>query len=797
MSTIIIAQPTGNTGGNSNDKKNPNTGPYNNPYGNNPYGNNPYTDPSQSKDDYRKYQERYEQEQRDKRDRTTEDIDKEKNTTDKVDAKKQLNFQDLNNPENKLDPQILELYKNDPEYLKYLNASQNQNSDDPLVTKDEKDNAKQIFGAGFFDNNLFDLSDRGPSAPPLDYRLGPGDEIIVSMWGSAELQKTYTISKDGSIFPNLVGKIYLQGLNFDAASKVIESRFRKIIPSNTNIDVQLGKSRTIRVTVVGEVKRQGTYPISAYSTALNVLFRAGGVSDKGNLRKIEIRREGRTVEVLDLYKYLQKGEQAEEIYLEDNDYIFVDVYEKIIEAKGQFKRPMYYQMTSNEGLIDLVELAGGSASNARNSMIQLKTIRDEAEQYINISLRELDANGDDIILKDGDVVNLKPINEGVKNTVKVEGAVEYPDDYEVIKGNRISNIIEKAGGLQSTAYKPRAFVFRDNNMNESDAIKIDLLKLDELTSNIEVQAGDIVRILSTRDFENKYFIDVSGFVRKPTKVPYYKNMKLKDALLIAGGLTLEAEGGRIEISNVVDSVDKYNITSKGNKIILVSINSNLEIDEASENIVIKPLDKIFVRRKTQIISQDVVTIVGEVDYPGPYVLTSKNESLSSIIRRSGGIKKTAFAEGAKLYRKGMGQIVVDLPAALNKKNSNADIILKDSDIIIIPPANDIVSVKGEVQNQINVRFDNNNSSLKHYISLSGGYGERPWKNRINVRYQNGKIKSTKNYVFMRVYPKVAEGSTISVPMKPKREGAKATEVFGYSLSAVTSLATLLVLFRSL
>jgi protein involved in polysaccharide export with SLBB domain len=294
-----------------------------------------------------------------------------------------------------------------------------------------------------------------------------------------------------------------------------------------------------------------------------------------------------------------------------------------------------------------------------------------------------------------------------------------------------------------------------------------------------------------KDFEEEYFIEVNGYVRTPKRVPYYKNMKLKDVLLLCGGLRLDAENGRIEISNVVDSISRYAIESKGNQIKIVSIDANLELDKSSENIIIKPMDRIYVRRKSEFLATEKVQVIGEVEYPGEFVLVGRNERLSSIIQRAGGLKKTAYSEGARLFRAKIGQVVI-------QKKSTLDIVLKDSDVIIIPSLNDIVSIRGEVQSSTNIKFDPSNMDIRYYIAAAGGYADRPWKNRIYIKYQNGRIKSTKNYLIARVYPKVKEGSTIYVPLKPKKENTtKFSEVFSYSLSALTTLATLLILSRSL
>jgi len=485
--------------------------------------------------------------------------------------------------------------------------------------------------------------------------------------------------------------------------------------------------------------------------------------------------------------------------LEDNDYIYVDVYDKLVKADGMFKRPMYYQLTDDEGLKDLIYFSGGASSSSRNSLIHIKTIIDEEERYIDIPGKQyFDATSyDDIILNNGDVVSIKPINEGLKNVVKIEGAINYPDDYEVKEGEKLSKIIARAGGLNPSAYLPKAFLFRGNNQLESNGIKIDLNNLEK--HDIIVLSGDRIKILSEKMFEETYQIDVIGNVRKPGKIPYYKNMKLKDALLLSGGLNLDAENGRIEISNVVDSIDKYTITNKnGVNIKIVSINANLEIDEVSENITIKPLDRIYVRRKVEFLPQDKIRIIGEVSYPGEYVLINKSEKISSIIKRAGGLLPTAYSEGSKLIRRGVGPIVIDLPEAMSKNSFKADLALRDSDMIIVPSVNDIVTVKGEVQSIINIKFDKDFQDVNYYIGNAGGFGERPWKSRINVKYQNGRIKKTTNFLFIHKYPKVKEGCIVNVPRKPERENkTKFSEIFASTMSALTGVATLILLGKSL
>ncbi len=765
----------------------------------NPYDRNPYNPDQQNSTNF--FEQDAKNDPKDKQ-TTQQKNNQNQNPANNPNTVNQNKFQDLNSKRSDAEElKIQELYKNDPDYLEYLRLTK-QEQEVKIDTLNKADSLKKtVYGANFFSNNVFDLSDKTPTAPPLDYRLGPGDEVIVSIWGEAELQQSYTIAKDGSIFPSRAGKIYLQGLTFEAASRIISQKFRKIVPSATNIDVQMGKPRTIRVTIVGEVKKQGTYTISAFNSALNALFRAGGLTDLGNLRKIEIQRDGHTIDILDIYEYLSKGGRGETLYLEDNDFIYVGLYEKKVNAIGSFKRPMFYQLTNDEGLTDLIDLAGGSSFNARNSLVHIKTVSNEKERYIDLaSLSKQNAVAGqytDLILNDGDEVTLKPINEGLSNIVKIEGAVNYPDEYEVKEGEHLSDVLRKAGGISGAAYLPRAFILRGSNPLESAAIKVDLKDIDNPNSkdNIEIEAGDKIKVLSNKDFEQPYKIEVIGYVRKPGKIPYYKNMKLKDALLLTGGLRLDAENGRIEVSNIVDSVNKYNINSKGSNVRSIAINSNLEIDQVSENIILKPMDRVYIRKKTEFLNQSRVTISGEIAYSGEYALVEKNERLSSLIKKCGGLLPTAYPEGAKLIRPNVGQIVIDLPSALSKNGSKQDIVLRDSDIIIVPSVNEIVQVRGEVQIPVNIKFDKENTSVKYYIGAAGGLGDNPWRSRINVKYASGKVKSTKNFLFFRKYPSVKEGSTVRVPTKPKKENkTELKDVVAITTTFLTTISTLILVY---
>ena len=666
------------------------------------------------------------------------------------------------------------------------------------------DHSNDIYGMDYFTNSVFNMSDKNTLTPPMDYRLGVGDEIVVNIYGQSETQQNYTIGRDGSISPRYIGKIYLQGMTFENAKNVIQNKFRSIVAAST-IDVQLGKIRTIKVTIIGEVNRNGTSTFSAFTTAISAIANAGGITKLGNLRNIEIKRNGRIVNTIDLYEFIRNGGSLEDQYLEDGDIINVGTYEKLVKAEGSFKRPMYYQLKENENLNNLIDLAGGPAFDARFSSVQIKSIIGEQPRILTVNLKDVNNKNETYALFDGDIISIKKINPNFSNTVLIEGAVNYPDIYQVNNGDKLSTIIEKAGGLQSDAFTARAYIFRGDTNFSTEASKIDLNELlsGNMKNDIEILPGDRISIISKRNFTTSYAVEISGSVRKPTIMPYIKNMRLKDLLISAGGLTSDAESGRIEIASLVDSADNYELKIK--KVTTwktILINPNLELDKESENIILHPFDKIYVRRKIAYRLMEKVIIEGEVNYPGEYPLTAENEKLTMLIEKAGGLKPTAFIEGANFYRSNIGLISMDLKKILKYKNTKDnyyDLILKNDDRIIIPKKNEMVSIVGQVNQNINLFGEPNPTSVRTYVNAAGGFDDRPWKDRISVLYPNGKIKTTKRLFFIRKYPKVVQGCIVNVPKKPERKSWQIqwSDLGSFGSSALSAMATMVTAYAIL
>jgi polysaccharide biosynthesis/export protein len=680
------------------------------------------------------------------------------------------------------------------------------------------------------------------STPPLDYPIGVYDQIIVSLWNGAEATFDYTVARDGSIFPTGLGKIYLQGLTFEQVRSLITQRFKSYVPASTNITVSLGQPRTISVNVAGEVNNQGPVTVSAFTNAFNIIALAGGPTEFANLREILIKRNGRVIDALDVYKYLTTGDFGKHIYLENNDFVILQSVEKKVKAEGKFKRPMFYQLKKDEGMKALLKYSGGLQKDAFSSGV--KVFRTELEKQIikdvnttaiiNPTNLEIYKN-EDFPLVDGDIVKVIAVNPGLINKVELKGEVSYPGQYEIRKGDKLFDVINRAGGITRNTYLPRAYVFRgggDSTNIKSNKLEVDLSDItkndnDASQYNVEIFANDQILLFNSNNFYDRQYVEIFGEVRKEGRINKYGGMTLQDLLYLSGGLKQSAEFGRIEIASVLD-IDSAKREQTPTRVILkqIKVSPNLDIDSASAGIILKPFDQVYVRKNPTFELQQLVQINGLIKYPGPYPRLDKYERLSSYIERAGGIKENADLGGAILYRKktqyfrdnvtskvtsltdSLGGIIldsvqtslsevaqepvsIDLFRAMKDKNSKFDIVLQEGDIVFVPEINPFVNVKGTVQSPLKLTFDKEHTNLLYYIDKAGGYGRRPWKSRVYVQYANGKSRRTRNIFFMHFYPKVAEGSTVNVP--EKAEGSQVVDIFKQAgLSIVTIVTSVLV-----
>ena len=688
---------------------------------------------------------------------------------------------------------------------------------------------EQTYGANVFQNTaIYDIAEL--STPPLDYPIGVGDHIIVALWGGGEYQEDYIVARDGAIFPNSLGKITVQGLTFENARSLIYARFKSVVPASTNIQITLGQPRTISVNVGGEVENPGPVTVSAFSNAYNIIGLAGGISEFGNLRDIQVKRNGKIIETIDVYKYLASGEMGNRIYLQNNDFVFVNNEVIKVFATGQFKRPMYYQLKKDEGIKALIKYSGGLTSDAFASGI--KVIRSENENQV---IHDVNATAiiklkdQDYPLLDGDIIKANLIKSGIINKIELKGPVKYPGLYELRNNDRLFDVINRAGGITKDTYLSRAYIFRgagDSTNIKSDRLEINLSDFqnnnESSSNNIALFPNDIIQLFSNSEFGEQQFVDIYGEVRKEGHVRKYGGMTLQDLIYLSGGLKQSAEYGRLEISSIVD-IDsaKRGLKSTRNLVKSYAIQSNLELDTAASKILLKPYDQIFVRKNPTFELQENVQILGLVKYAGYYPRLNKYEKLSSYIERAGGILENANVGGAILYRKKVdlfrekilykpkldsaGKVIkdstlinleepvsIDLYKALKYKDSKNDIILQENDVVFVPEINPFITVKGVVQSPLKITFDDEHTDLSYYIDKAGGYGIRPWRKRVYVTYANGKSRRTRNFLFIHNYPRVEEGSTITVPQKPANQELNSLITTTVS-TAITLIITYLVL----
>ena len=683
------------------------------------------------------------------------------------------------------------------------------------------------------------------STPPLDYPIGVYDHIIVSLWNGAEATFEYVVARDGSIFPTGLGKIYLQGLTFDNVRSMITRRFKSFVPPSTNITVSLGEPRTITVNVAGEVNTQGPVTVSAFTNAFNVIALAGGPSDLANLREILIKRNGKIIDVLDVYKYLTTGDFGKHIYMDNNDFVIVQTVEKKVKAEGKWKRPMFYQLKKDEGVKALLKYSGGLLKDAFSSGMKVyrtelekQTIKDINATAIINPTSDARFKNEDFLLEDGDIVKVIAVNPGLINKVELKGEVSYPGQYEIRKGDKLFDLINRAGGITRNTYLPRAYVFRgggDSTNIKANKLEInltDIAKNDTASiNNLELSANDQVLLFNANDFAEKQYVEIFGEVRKEGKVNKYGGMTLQDLLYLSGGIKQSAEYGRIEISSIVD-IDSAKKQQQPTRTVIrtIKISPDIELDSISTKIIMKPYDQVYVRKNPTFELQQLVQVNGLIKYPGPYPRLNKFEHLSSYIERAGGVKENADLSGAILYRKktqyfrdnvtakvntltdstgaikldsiktdiaevSQEPISIDLFRALKYKNSKYDIVLQEGDVIFVPEINPFVSVKGTVQSPLKLTFDKEHTNVGYYVDKAGGYGQRPWRSRIYVQYANGKSRRTKTFFFMHFYPKVEEGSTVTVPFRP--EGKGATDVAQQVMLSIIPIVTAAVIARLL
>ncbi len=679
-----------------------------------------------------------------------------------------------------------------------------------------------IYGQEYFRNGDIKIFDKSTDAKaPSNYIVGIGDEFGVSVFGYSYYNEVLKVDTRGAINPQQMGPIFVKGLSFERAKSLIRSKMSQYFDlSNNKLEITLAYSRSITVNIVGEVVKPGSYKIPAINTAFNALILAGGPNDIGTLRNIQIRRDGKVIRTLDVYEFLNNPNSKQDYYLEDNDYIIIPTIQKLVRLSGEVNRATLFELKEKEGITDLLKFAGGLKEGAYKEKIQIVRRSNIESKIIELNLDSLMKIKKDYDLQNGDQVVIKSTITEILNKVSIKGAVNFEGDYNLSKNDRLFDLIKKAGGLKNDANLDNAYLVRTKQDQTKEYFRInlkDLMTNKNSDQNLALQQLDILNIYSNKDYVEALAINVTGAVRRQGGYDYVSGMTLGDALQNAGGLRLEAENLRIEISRLSYFSPNYN-DGQEVRVIIESIklsSNNSFLSDADAQIKLQPFDQIFVRTVPNFELQQNITIRGEVKYPGVYTLLSKDEKIDDVIKRAGGLNRFAFSEAATLYRPSLsgGYIVLKLDEALKSEKSKYNFTLREGDILTIPTVTDFVSIRGSSieylsvldRDQVNAPFIQGKRA-KYYIKEFGnGFTKESWRKKTYVIQPNAKINRTRNWGVVKIYPKVTKGSTIYVVNKVKKEKQikKESEPFNWNkfiestTVKLTGVATLFILLRQL
>ena len=723
-----------------------------------------------------------------------------------------------------------------------VSDSTGTNKSDKLATIDDQRLMMQqlfeglkpkIFGSDLFKNGNITFEPNLRIATPRGYIIGPDDKLIIDINGDNEASYDLAVSTDGVIVLPYVGRISVGGLSIEQAISKIKAAMSGTYPAlrsgRTTLAVNLGNIRSIKVTITGQAVKTGTYTISSLSTVYNALTACGGPSDNGTYRNIQVIRNNRVVATIDVYDFLLRGVQKNNIRLQDQDVINIPVYDKRIELAGEVKQPAFFEIVRGETLQDLINFAGGYTNLAYTANVKVLQNTPRERRIVDVSQTEFKTYEPN----NGDKVLIEPILERFENRVEIAGAVFRPGQFELERGLTLKALINKADGVTEDAFLYRGYINRLNPDNTVSLISFDVSKiLSGASADLPLQREDKVIISSIFDLRDEYTLTIQGEVRQPGTIKFAEQMSLEDLIQLAGGFKEGATPNRIEIARRIKNSDVNSSSAKVAEIFTVNVDPYLQLSDASFKL--EPFDIVSVRNAEGYTVQTQVKLEGEVLYPGFYTITKKDESISDIIARAGGLTTSAYAEGASLkraYAKSDSKNAIDTKDEEEKKLLNLkrvqesgvkdtlstdlqlkliqsdlvginlvsilktpkkanDLLLEDGDIIRVPKMLQIVKVTGEVLNPNSIVYMPN-KSLKQYINGAGGFTNNALKNNVYIKYANGSAEAAKRFLFFSNYPKVKPGSEIMVPKRAEREKITPQAWIGIG-TALASLGAIIV-----
>ena len=692
----------------------------------------------------------------------------------------------------------------DLQYTEFYEGSEAPSNDDT---------GKKVFGHDIFNNKLLSFEPNMNIATPQDYVLGPGDQLVIDVFGASQKSYQLTVSPEGTVTVPDYGPITVSGMTVAAANSRVRSSLGSRY-SSSNVKVSVGQTRTILVNVMGEVRSPGTYHLSAFASVFHALYAARGIRELGTLRNVKVLRGGNLVTIVDIYEYILNGRLAGNIRLKDGDVIQVGTYDCLVNVTGNVKRPMYYEMRSNESVATLLKYAGGFTGDAYRKSVRL--VRKSGERYSVYNVDEFDQSS--FRVADGDAVKVDAMLDRFENMVEVKGAVFRPGQFRL--GEQVTTVrslIEQADGLTEDAFTAHGVLHRMRADRSLEVIPVDVAGIMAGTvPDIPLANEDVLFIPTQTELINSRYVTIQGEVLSPGEYQWAANMTLEDLVMKAGGLTDAASVAKVDVSRRLVDPKATKAGSELAKTFTFSLKEGFVID-GTPGFTLEPYDIIHVFRSPGYRTPRQVSVQGEVNFAGSFTLEKKNQRLSDLVHRAGGITDDAYVEGARLERRmdeterarlqmalqtarisqdskdsvslekinasSVYTVGIHLDKALKHPGGDDDIVLREGDRLIIPEYEGTVKISGDVMYPNTVAFEGD-KGYKWYVRQAGGFGERAKKKKTYVIYPNGTMAQVNHGA------KITPGCEIIVPSKPKKDALTATQWLAVGSSAA-SIATMI------
>lgn len=699
--------------------------------------------------------------------------------------------------------------------------------EEEMDEEEEEDDEIQIYGHDLFDNEDLTFEPNESAATPAGYVIGPGDQIIIDVWGENEVAIKQTVTPEGVIIISQIGPVNVSGMTIEQATaklKSVLSRKYSLSGSgaSSNISVTLGKIRTVKVNVLGEVNQPGTYRLSSLTTVFNALYSAAGVTPIGSLRNIQVIRAGKQIATADIYRMIFEGTDGGNVSLTDGDAIVVPPYSALVEADGGVKRPMFYEILPGEPLEKVLQYAGGFVSNAHPGEVMVQRMDGSNGKVFTVQSGQFSSFG----MQDGDVLSVYTNSQEdfFSNRVQIKGSVLRPGVYEFGKEiATVRQLVEHAGGLLEDAFTSRAQLVREKSDRtlEMQSVAIGAI-MNGTSEDIMLRKNDMLIVSKVSEIERKGDLSITGYVLQPGDYEYAENMTVEDLILLAGGLESGASTARVDISRRIVNPSSTSASDTLAQVFSFSISDSLAVDKGAANFTLQPYDVVSVRRSPTYVEQRRIRVSGEATFPGEYTLISNEEHLSDIIKRAGGPTTNGYVGGAMLKRKvtedernvrrNMVNLIrrggnskdstlvdklkineiytvgIDLTKALANPHGVDDIVLHDGDEIIIPSRTSTVRIQGEVMYPNSVSYLPG-KNVKYYVHQAGGYSNNAKRAKVYVVYMNGKVA-------VGAGAKILPGCEVIVPSRAERQKMGVAEWLGIGTTAA-SITTMLATISNL